>query len=60
LAQVCGKATGVEDRLLLLGDDPQFLGFNGSTEFRALSDAELQQALAVINDVTIEKMIEAA
>jgi hypothetical protein len=46
---VQGKATDLEKKLHLLGEDPKLEGFNGSTEFRALSDSALATAVAMIN-----------
>lgn len=46
---VQGKATTLEAKLHLLGEDPQFTGFDGCTEFRALSSSALEAALALIN-----------
>lgn len=45
---VC-KASSLEKRLLVLGDDPCFIGIDGATEFRALSDSALWLALGIIN-----------
>ena len=45
---VQGKATDLERKLHLLGEDPQLAGFNGATEFRALSDSALYAAVSMI------------
>ena len=42
------KATELERKLLMLGEDPCFLGFDGATEFRALSDSALYAAVSMI------------
>lgn len=42
------KASELEKKLLILGEDPQFTGFNGATEFRALSDSALYAAVSLI------------
>lgn len=42
------KATELERKLHLLGEDPQLTGFNGATEFRALSDSALYAAISMI------------
>lgn len=42
------KATDLERKLHLLGEDPQFTGFDGCTEFRALSDSALYAAISMI------------
>src|SRR5574343_589881 len=49
---VACKATELERKLHLLGEDPQFTGFNGATEFRALSDSALYAAISMICNVT--------
>lgn len=49
LTKVKGKATDLEKQLLKLGDDPKYPSvLEGYTEFRALSEKELQQALTMI------------
>jgi hypothetical protein len=48
--KVPGKATDLENKLLALGDDPKYAAFNGSTEFRALSPAALDAALAIVSE----------
>ena len=45
---VQGKASDLEKKLLILGEDPQFSGFDGATEFRALSDSALYVAVSMI------------
>lgn len=45
---VACKATELERKLLMLGEDPQFIGFDGCTEFRALSDSALYAAISMI------------
>ena len=42
------KAHELERKLHVLGEDPQFTGFNGATEFRALSDSALYAAVSLI------------
>ena len=46
---VQGKATELEKKLHLLGEDPKLSGFSGCTEFRALSDSALEAAVALIS-----------
>ena len=46
------KATDLERKLHLLGENPQFTGFDGCTEFRALSDSALYAAISMICSVT--------
>lgn len=46
--KVFGKATQLEKKLLCLGENPKLNKFDGSTEFRALDDIQLQSALALI------------
>ena len=45
---VQGKATDLERKLLILGESPGFVGFDGCTEFRALSDSALYAAITII------------
>jgi hypothetical protein len=45
---VKGSATALESELLKLGVSPQFSGFNGASEFRALTVAELELAIELI------------
>lgn len=42
------KAHELERKLHVLGEDPQFTGFNGATEFRALSSSALYAAVSLI------------
>jgi hypothetical protein len=49
LKTVEGKATEMEAELLQIGNDPQYIG-NGATEFRAMDDAELGRAVALIQE----------
>lgn len=42
------KATDLERKLHLFGEDPGFVGFAGCTEFRALSDSALYAAISLI------------
>lgn len=42
------KASDLEKKLLILGEDPRFSGFDGCTEFRALSDSALYAAISLI------------
>ncbi len=60
LVQVSGRATLVERKLLALGQDPKYMAFDGSTEFRALSDEQLQQALDILNQHAVEELAIAA
>ena len=48
LVNVIGSATNLEFELLKLGVSPKLTGFNGSSEFRALSDSELMTAMGLI------------
>jgi hypothetical protein len=45
LTRIQGHTSDLETRLLGLGLNPQYDGFNGSSEFRALSDEELKIAV---------------
>jgi hypothetical protein len=42
------NATKIEAALHSIGDNPGFIGFNGCTEFRALSDDELNTVVTLI------------
>ncbi len=42
------KATDLERKLHILGEDPGYTGFDGATEFRALSDSALYAAITMI------------
>jgi len=48
LSKVRVPAIELEGTLLNLGANPNYEGFNGSSEFRALSDSELQFAIKLI------------
>ena len=48
--QVVVSAAKLESKLLLLGEHPGYIGFNGSTEFRALSDSALYAAISIISE----------
>ncbi len=57
MAKVPGKAVEVERELLAMGGNT---GFCGSTEFRALSDTELNKALSIIRTFSNEEVYLAA
>jgi len=42
------KATDVEKKLLILGENPGYGGIDGHTEFRAMSDSALYAAVSII------------
>jgi len=42
------RGTDLEKKLLILGENPRFVGFDGCTEFRALSDSALYAAISLI------------
>ena len=48
LVNIKGAASVLESELLKLGASPGFIGFNGASEFRALTDSELQTAKSLI------------
>lgn len=50
LRAVPGSAQRLESRLMGIGFDPKFSGFDGATEFRAFTDADLTIALGIIQD----------
>jgi Protein of unknown function (DUF723) len=60
LRAVPGSAQYLESRLLTAGLDPQFMGFDGATEFRALTDETLAENIAAIQDYieTVDYVIE--
>jgi hypothetical protein len=51
---VQGKATDIEKKLHILGENPNYLDINGCTEFRALSDSALYVAISMICEVSHE------
>jgi hypothetical protein len=44
-----GMAYSIEDEVLKIGTHPEYSGFDGCTEFRALSEDELNKAISLIN-----------
>jgi len=58
LAKVNGMATRLESTLLSIGHDPKYVDFDGCTEFRAMSDEQLKQALALIAQAAQETIDE--
>ena len=56
MAHAPGKAVDIETKLLDMGDNPGYSGFCGSTEFRALSDSELNKALSIIRTSSNEEV----
>lgn len=48
LTRVTVHASELELQLLKLGSNPQYKGFNGASEFRALTDDELESAIELI------------
>jgi len=58
LAKVKGMATRLEVALKSIGHDPKYVGFDGCTEFRAMSDEQLKQALALIAQAAQETIDE--
>lgn len=48
LARVTEKATELEALILSLGSSPRYVGFNGSTEFRAMDSSQLAEAIELI------------
>jgi hypothetical protein len=59
IANVNGKATEVEKSLLSIGADPKYVGFNGCTEFRAMTAAQLNRAIDIINSNIKQQMLAA-
>ena len=60
LAQVSGQAGQLESKLLNIGTNPKFIRFDGSTEFRAMTDEQLSQAVRLVSEATQETLKEAA
>lgn len=52
----CG-ALELEKKLLMIGDDPGYSGFDGATEFRALDDRQLSVVLSMIKDASAFSMM---
>lgn len=50
IAETNVRATDIEEELKKIGDNPGYSG-DGATEFRAMSDEELQKALDIIERV---------
>lgn len=46
----------LEKELLTIGDNPQYVGFDGCTEFRAMSEDQLAMALNLIEKNTVEEL----
>ena len=55
LTKVTIHASELEAQLLKFGANPMYEGFNGASEFRALTDEELQDALDLISKFTWAK-----
>jgi hypothetical protein len=55
LEQVSGSAYKLEKQLKKLGVNPKFTSFNGSTEFRSLTDEELKYAVETIKKWEISR-----
>ena len=50
LQEVPGRATDIENKILRLGEHPGYNGFNGATEFRALTPKQLAKAIRMIEE----------
>jgi hypothetical protein len=59
LANVDGKATEVEKSLLTIGADPKYVGFDGCTEFRAMTATQLNRAIDIINSNIKQQLLAA-
>jgi len=57
--QQVGNCREVEKLLLSLGDDPKFVEGDGRTEYRALSKAELAEAIDLVMSDAVETELEA-
>ncbi len=60
MAEMPGQAVEVEAKLLTMGDSPGYTGFCGATEFRALSDNELDKSLSIIRFATNNEYLHIA
>lgn len=60
MAEMPGQAVEVEAKLLTMGDSPGYTGFCGATEFRALSDYELDKSLSIIRFATNNEYLHIA
>jgi hypothetical protein len=60
LIKVSARANLIEKKLLALGRNPKYMGFDGVREFRAMNDAELQQALDILNQHAAQDELLAA
>jgi len=60
LAQVTGLASQLEAQLLTIGTNPGFSSFNGSSEFRAMTDEQLAQAVRLVSEAAQETLKETA
>lgn len=47
---VVSKASDIEKVLHGMGESPMYVGFNGASEFRSMSDTVLCEAIAIINE----------
>jgi len=56
LAQVSGRASQLELQLLTIGTDPGFSSFDGSSEFRAMTDEQLAQAVRLVSEATVQSL----
>ena len=56
LAQVSGLASQLESQLLEIGTDPGFSRFDGSTEFRAMTDEQLAQAVRLVSEAAVQSL----
>ena len=55
LAEVTVHAAELEVELLKLGANPKYRGFNGASEFRALTQEELKSAIELINKYLVNQ-----
>lgn len=45
---VIGKASLIESKILALGNNPRYTGFNGASEFRAFNTSALEIILEIV------------
>lgn len=46
---IIGKASTLETKLLTMGENPKYIGFNGASEFRAFNSATLEIILEIVS-----------
>jgi hypothetical protein len=60
MVKVNCRAVNLEKQIMRIGDNPQYIGFDGCTEFRAMSDEQLNIALQLLNAAADNEIKKAA